>query len=276
MTCRLFKFLALSFCAVFMAFAPAHANVLAQSVSTTSPMSQPLTDPTNYGSWSITAGAGLGFSPRYSGSDRIKLGFVPVLNLSYNQGFFFAGTQGIGITPLRGENYDVRFGLGFDGGRYEQDDSRNLHGLNKVTYSPLGMLAGDYSIRGITGSANVQTALTGDYGTTYGFALGSKYAFGPHLSIKGDAHIQFADNEHMHKFYGVTYQESAASGKAHYVAEYGLEKYGMTVGLPYNVWKALTITPSVTLDNLAGDAADSPIVKQTFQPSGKLVASYQF
>lgn len=273
---QLSRFFALTLCAAFVALGSAQADVLRQSVSTTSPMGQPLTDPSLYNNWSFTVGAGLGFAPRYSGSDRIKLGFVPVLNASYNQGFFFAGTQGIGMTPLRGDNYDLRFGVGFDGGRYEQDDSRNLHGLNKITYSFLGMVAGDYTFRGITGSANVQTALTGDYGTTFGLGIGSKYAFGEHLSLKGDVHVQLADDEHMRKFYGVSTKEAALSGKARYKSEGGIEKFGMTVALPYRIWQTLTLTPSVTLDQLAGDAADSPVVRQEFQPSGRLVATYQF
>jgi MipA family protein len=233
-------------------------------------------DVTNGDNWSITVGAGGGFAPAYEGSDKVEFGPVPILDLNYDDGFFFAGMSGIGFTPLKNDDGSLSVALGYGGGRDEKDDRKNLRGLGDVDSSALGIVSGEYNVGPVTLGASAQTGLSGDYGTTADVSVGSGYPITEKLMISSDIHTTWASDEHMKNYFGVSQRQSTTSGKARFNAGSGFKSYGVSLGANYQISQSWSAFADVGVDQLIGDAADSPVSVEDNQISGFAGVGYSF
>ncbi len=224
--------------------------------------------------WSVTVGGGAALAPRYEGSNLYEVSAQPIFHVSFDQDLFFLGTRGIGFTPLRGKNYDIAMGFGYDFGRKEKDDRKNLEGMGKVEGSALGFLTADYAFGAFSVGANIKSSFGADYGTTGGlnFAAQQKTKL---FAVKGDFHLRFADSKHMKSFFGVNAQQSAASGKRQFDPEAGLKSLGFGVGVSYVLTRSWSLNFATVADWLVSEAADSPLSIDNFQPSAFLGFAYR-
>jgi outer membrane scaffolding protein for murein synthesis (MipA/OmpV family) len=231
----------------------------------------------NTSKWNATLGIGTGFAPKYEGSDRFDFLVLPVIDLSYDNRFLYANTQGLGVSPLRGRDYHVSFGLGYDMGRYESDDRKNLRGLDKVDASLLAVMSADYTFMDmLTPAIDFKTALLGDYATTIGLRLAAHHALSQTVTLLGDGHTTWGSEDHMRAYFGVTPQAAARSGKSYYNAKSGFENFGFSVGAKYALSTSWNLRGMLTTDWLVGEADKSPVSVDSFQPSGRLSLSYTF
>ena len=227
--------------------------------------------------WQVTVGAGAGFAPSYEGSDELEFSPVPVLDASFEDGLFYAGLQGIGVSPLRGENYSLKAGLSYGGGRDEEDDRDALRGLGDIDGSALAVVSGEYTFFDFVSlGAQVQSGFTGDYGTTADMSIGTGYPITEKLFIGGDIHTTWADDEHMENYFGVSRLQSMRSGKRQFTAESGFKSYGVSISSNYAITENWGILAVLGVDQLTGDAGDSPITQDEMQPSGFIAATYTF
>lgn len=226
--------------------------------------------------WSVTIGAGAGFGPAYEGSDDIEFEPAPVIDVNYDDGLFFAGTQGIGTTPIQTENGSLSFAVGYGGGRDEKDDRKNLRGLGDVDSSALGIVMGEYNIGPVTLGAALLSGLGGDYGTTADFSVGSGYPVSESFMISGDVHTTWASDEHMENYFGVSSGQATRSGKRRFTAESGFKSYGVSLGANYQISKTWSAFADISVDRLNGDASDSPISVEDTQVGGFVGVGYSF
>jgi outer membrane scaffolding protein for murein synthesis (MipA/OmpV family) len=226
--------------------------------------------------WSVTLGAGAAFGPAYEGSDKNEFSPAPVIEASYKDGLVFIGFDGIGITPLQTEDGSISLALGYGGGRDVSDDRKNLNGLGDVDSSALGTVAGEYNVGPLTFSSSVTSGLGGDYGSTADFSIGSDYPVSENFRISADVHTSWAGDEHMKKYFGVNAAQALASGKAQFKAESGFKSYGFSVGANYQVNENWSVFANLGLDQLMGDAADSPVSVDNSQFSGFTGVGYSF
>lgn len=226
--------------------------------------------------WSATLGLGAAIAPKYEGSDRADLSAVPIIDVSYNNRLFFLGTQGVGVTPLRGKKYSVAFGLGYNRGREESDDRDNLRGMGDVKESLLGFIEGTYNFGSVFVGGDVRGGLSGDYGTTFGLKFGAQQKFASGISMKGDIHLRLADEKHMESFFGVDQVQAARSGKRAFSAEGGLKSWGLGIAGAYPFARSWSLRGQVVGDWLTDTAARSPLSVNDFQPSGYLGVAYSF
>jgi outer membrane protein len=226
--------------------------------------------------WNVTVGAGGGFGPAYEGSDKTEFFPVPVVDVRYKDGLFFAGTQGIGTTVIDNDDANLSFALGYGGGRDEKDDRKNLRGLGDVDSSALGIVSGEYNLGPVTLGASVQSGLGGDYGTTGDFSVGSGYPISDKLMISGDIHTAWASGDHMENYFGVSQKQSTSSGKKRFDAESGIKSYGVSLGANYQISEKWAAFADVGVDQLTGDAADSPVSVEDNQINGFVGVGYSF
>ena len=254
----------------------AHAQQWYSSTQQAAPSTQSV-ESVKKSDWSFIVGAGIGYAPTYEGSDEYDVLPVPVVNVEYKDGLFFANVyDGIGSYPLRGENYKVGASIGYAPGRDESDDRKNLSGMGDVDASATANLLAEYDFGVAQLSGNVSTAVSGDYGTTAGLNLGSRYSVNDKFILSGSVGAVWADEDHMSNNFGVSPTQSARSRYARYDAESGIKSIGFSLGATYRITDSWNTNLTFMGDQLVGDAADSPIVKDDFVPAAFLTTSYTF
>ncbi len=276
MTSPLFKTMALSLLALSFAISPAFAGQqLIYSPGGALEFYDPVIERlSKASSWSVTVGGGGAVAPRYEGSDRLEFLAQPIFHVSFDQDMFFLGTRGIGITPLRGKNYNIALGFAYDFGRREKDDRRNLSGMGDVDGSGLGFLSGDYAFGMFSVGGNIKSSFGGDYGTTASANFAAQKKFG-RFHAKGDLHLRLADTKHMKSYFGVNATQAAASGKNVFAPDWGLKSLGLGIGMNYALTNSWSVNFATVTDWLVSDAADSPLSVDNFQPSVFLGIAYR-
>jgi MipA family protein len=226
--------------------------------------------------WNFEVGAGAVYSTAYEGSDKYQAMPFPNISVDYEDGLFFASPfGGIGSYPIQGENYKVGAAIGFGGGRNEDDDKKNLRGMGDIDSSITADLMGEYSFGPVQISGKI-TKGNEDYGMTAEADIGTMLPVTDDVMVMAKVGTKWADENSMTTYFGVSPTQSARSGYARYTPEAGFKSVGISVGAFYNIsenWDAMLM---ISGDQLIGDAADSPIVKQTFQPTTMLGVSYKF
>jgi MipA family protein len=214
------------------------------------------------------------YAPTYEGSDTSEGGALVDFNVSIRDGLFFAGTRGIGFAPINTETMSVKLAIGYGGGRKMKDDPTNLTGLGDIDNEGLAIVSGEYRIGQISFGAD----LTGgkDYGVTADFKVSTGVECTDRITLGAEISATYADTTHMQRYFGVTSAQSAASGLAGYGAGSGIKSAGVGVTVNFAVTEATGITFGARYDKLMGDAADSPITRDTAQPSAFLGVSVQF
>ncbi len=82
------------------------------------------------------------------------------------------------------------------------------------------------------------------------------------LLLHGGPRAEFGNARFMRTYFGITDDESAASGLASYQPDGGVQSMGVELGAYQPLNENWGITGSVRYDRLLGDAAASPIVQQ--------------
>ncbi len=252
----------------------AHAEeILDNPGSAPGHLSQP---PANDKDWIFTTGAGAIYGPAYEGSDKFVVTPLPDVSVEYKNGLFFANIwDGIGSYPLQGENYKVGASIGWMPGRDENDDKKNLRGMGDIDMEAILNLMGEYDIGHIKISGKVSTG-TENYGTTATVEVGTMFPVTGQLMIMGAIGPTWADADHMNSYFGISTVQSARSGYKSYNPTAGIKSVGLTAGAFYSITEYWDVKFMIKADQLLGDAADSPITKQDFQPSVFLTTSYIF
>ena len=227
--------------------------------------------------WRFVVGGGVGFMPTYEGSDEYEAVPIPVLNVEYADGLFFANVRdGIGSYLLRGENYKVGASLGYATGRDVDDDRKNLSGMGDLDPSATANLLGEFDLGAVQFTGKLSSGISGDYGTTAEFRVGSRFSLSESIMLLGSVGTTWADEEHMSNYFGVSASQSASSGYDQHDAESGFKSIGFSIGANYAITEEWNANITFRGDQLIGDAADSPIVKDEFVPAVFLTTSYGF
>ena len=253
---------------------PAQAdNILNNNLQEKSWFAPPAYDPQK--DWQIQVGGGVMVAPEYEGSDEYEVMPVPDISVDYKDGLFFANIfDGIGSYPIQGEDYKVGASVGFALGR-DEDDSDDLRGMGDIDISPTVNLLAEHSYRKVTLSGKISQG-DEDYGTTAEVDLGKMFPVNEKLMIMGKVGTKWASEDHMKTYFGVSSGQSARSGYSQYDADAGFKSVGFNVGAFYSISERWNVKFMAGGDQLLGDAADSPIVKQEFQPSAFLTTGYKF
>lgn len=211
------------------------------------------------------------------GSNERRVQVLPSIDYQWKNGWFAGLTNGIGYAFE--SRPDMQYGLRVtaDIGR-KQSRSNELDGMGSVqprpeagvffNFLPTPELFFTSSLR--YGAGNDRNGLQIDLGAGYGKQFTPQWR-----GVIGVA-ATYVNGNTMQAYFGVTPQQSAASGYAVYSPGAGFRDVRLNASLTYFIDRRWSITGAVTMSSLQGDARDSPIVFENTPVSGVLALSYRF
>lgn len=253
------------------------------------------------GEYSATAGLGVAYSAEYEGSNDGELRVVPIASVGWEMDkiklknekaievgllsaelSLFDGLD-VGLVRLyRPEGmYRVNAGVVYSGGR-DEDDNEALRGLGDVNGHVLGKIAFTFAQEGVgwnAGAVISQDVSDETEATMLDLAVGYTFGLSETVSLSTQASANFADDDYMQSYFGISQQQATRSGYARYDAEGGLKSVGLQVGLNWGITEEIGFGVSANYTKLTGDAADSVLVKtkgDENQFSGFMGITYSF
>jgi outer membrane scaffolding protein for murein synthesis (MipA/OmpV family) len=218
--------------------------------------------------------------PVYDGSDAYRGRGGPVINIQYRDIAFLSTGEGLGYNFLRGDHYRVGVAIGYDAGRKERDDYNNLRGMGDINMAAVPKIYASYVLaksfplilrvavrqfiggtQGAIGDAGVYMPLPGSSKTFVMFA-------GPSITL--------ATHHYLQTLYGVSPEQSLASGHPEYDPHAGTS----AAGVGFSATKFLTdhwlLNLDAALDQIRGSAAHSPLIERRTQHVVALSVNYQW
>jgi outer membrane scaffolding protein for murein synthesis (MipA/OmpV family) len=120
------------------------------------------------------------------------------------------------------------------------------------------------------GAGNDRDGLQIDLGAGYTTQLS------PQWRVAAGAAATYVNADYMQAYFGVTPQQSAASGYVVYSPGAGFREVRANASATYFIDAKWSLTGALTVSSLLGDARDSPIVFESTPVSGVLALSYRF
>ncbi len=233
--------------------------------------------------WHFTAGFGLASGPRYPGSDETRTRALPVLGASYGR-WFIGGLPGAGVPAGLGvvlvQDEHWRLGLGL-GGNFvkprQESDSPALQGLGDIKATALGSVFASWREGWFEARGNVQTDVGGQHeGTRASLDLDVRFSPLPGLMVSAGPGLTWADRQYTQAFFGINAAQSAASGRPVYTPGSGIESVRLGLGASYSLGAQWSVGTRLSLVQLRGDAAASPITQKKAQDHIAVFAAYRF
>lgn len=230
-------------------------------------------------------GFGVASTPRYEGSPNRRTLAGPDLSLSYNTrdwGRFEAGQNGLIWQAFNRGPFTAGLALGIDPGRKTKDTAtadptpgdKRLAGMGNIRssaepgvllgYGPLSLLA------------RKSLGKRGHEGARVDVKAGWPFSVNDKLGVQVAANLSWADKNYTQAYFGVTSLQSAASGFKSYTPKAGLHKFDVSLGAEYALTEVWKLQTSVTLTQLLGDAADSPLVSKKSAASFAVGVGFAF
>jgi outer membrane scaffolding protein for murein synthesis (MipA/OmpV family) len=231
--------------------------------------------------WRRVLGLAAEVQPVYDGSRAYRVSGGPVINIQYRDRAFLATGDGIGVNIFRGSHYQVGLAMAYDLGRKEKDDLTNLRGMGDISAAPVAKFFGSWVIsryfpmilrvdvrqfiggaQGVVGDAGVYIPLPGSSRTFVMFA-------GPSITL--------ATHHYLQVLYGVTPQQSAASGHPVYeIPHAGTAAAGVGFSATKFITDHWLINADMAINQIRGSPAHSPLVERRTQRVLALSVDYSW
>jgi outer membrane protein len=241
---------------------------------------------------SFTVGMAGSVAPTYSGSDRTGYAIAPagrimwrgysISTSSVARASSTAGSNRSSETGLTGPLYRTRefafgFGASISRGRSVSEEDERL-GLKEIRGTLIGRMRMRYYF---TPDLVLTATLVGDLlgrqgGLELPVGVGWRHSLRPGLLFHTDVGVTFADAKSMDNNYGIGPREQAASGLPIYRPGTGLREVSGSIGLVGEPSEHWVWVARLSLVKLVGPAADSPVVRQSFQPGLLVGVAYRF
>ncbi|WP_316862065.1 MipA/OmpV family protein [uncultured Cohaesibacter sp.] len=223
--------------------------------------------------WNLVLGGGALLSPEFEGSDKFKGTPFPVVFASYKDWIFF-DPSGLTASVYQTNGFSLAVRAGYDLGRKE-DDSDYLKGMGDIDAggvigAKLGYRVGDFGVY-----SSVDKIVGGSDGLQAKIGAEVSHSF-DRFRIGAGVSATWADDQYMEEYFGVSSAQSLRSGLPTYEAKAGFKRVDFTASATYQITDHWLVRGEAGVGQLLGDAADSPIVQDKFQPSGMLSIGYKF
>jgi MipA family protein len=234
----------------------------------------------------LVLGLGVSATPDYIGSDDYEAMPVPVVRYTWIGTEGSAPTTGVkgeiglidasvgfpnGVdvglarlsTPSR--HYTLRVGGGYKFGR-DASDNDALHGMGDIDGQAIARITlasepANAQGLGIFFGVKYETDITDETNSdTFAFYAGDKFALTPKATLTLTGRTQWADDDYMQSYFGVSGSQAARSGNRRFDAASGFSDVGLEARLDYALTDHWMLFGSLGYSRLLGDAADSPLV----------------
>lgn len=238
----------------------------------------PVTSAWAAGDWALSAGAVAGVAPSYPGSDKSRALVVPYVQARYKDFLVINPVEGVGVEQSVGESLKLSAALGFDLTRRKASDDSRLNGLADVKETVALRLIAKYRTGPVFAEAKVLSRLGNDQNrgsivsVEGGYSLVATRDSGVDLGLV----VRWMDSSYSRNFFGVSAAQSAASGMKAFNAGSGTESAGVFVSGYQRLSPDWTGFARLGVSKLQGDAANSPITRNTTQTTLIAGARYAF
>jgi outer membrane scaffolding protein for murein synthesis (MipA/OmpV family) len=235
----------------------------------------------NLPQWRTVVGLASEVRPVYSGARAWRLMGGPDLLIYYRDVAFISTGEGLGYNFLRGDHYQFGVAMTYDLGRKEKEDLTKLRGMGDISPAPVAKLYGSVVLskkfplilrvdarqfvggaEGAVGDAAVYTPLPGSSKRFVMFA-------GPSITL--------ADHHYLQSLYGVSAQQSLASGNPEFlIRRNSTASAGVGISATKFMGKHWLINLDAAISQLRGDAAYSPIIERRTQRAIVLSFDYRY
>jgi outer membrane scaffolding protein for murein synthesis (MipA/OmpV family) len=218
--------------------------------------------------------------PAYSGARAYRIEGGPVIDEYYRDVAFINTGDGIGYNFLRGDHYQVGVSMTYDLGRKMSQDYANLHGMGDISPAPVGKLFGSWVI-----SRKLPLILRVDGRQFMGGAQGAVGDIAVYTPLPGSSKsfvmfagpsVTLATRHYMQVLYGVTPEQSAASGHPAYeIAHDGNSAAGIGFSATKFIGPHWLLNLDAAYSELRGEPSHSPIVERRDQRVAVLSVDYE-
>ena len=155
-------------------------------------------------------------------------------------------------------------------GERDASDDSSLEGLNDIERAYEVGARLNYVNGPLTAYASMRRGFEGHEGLTGEVGMDYRTVLSDRVSLWSGVELGFANSEYTNTYFGVTPEEAARSGYSSYDAGGGLTSAAIKFQAAYAVTDKTALLGEVSYGKLLGDAADSPVVQEEWQPSLKL------
>jgi outer membrane protein len=232
--------------------------------------------------WRVALGAGLDWVPKFPGSDSHKILPLPFIAASYGRFFFgafpgAASIAGVGVNLYQDRHW--RFGVAVSAGlaeRRESDDPR-LQGLGDVRRTASAGVALAYTESWyVLGASVLSDILNRGQGTLVSLNALARHRASDRLTFFGGPGLTWADGRYTQTFFGVSADQSAASGLPEFGTHPGFNSARLGLGAGYRITERWSALGFASLSTLLGDAVNSPITESRSQYFLGMAIFYRF
>ncbi|MBT2338979.1 MULTISPECIES: MipA/OmpV family protein [Pseudomonas] len=237
--------------------------------------------------WHYSLHAGAASAPRYSGATERAL--VPMLGggITSPGGFFLDTDKGLGWA-FDGDDFGLSVYVNGSASRKDRRSkfkgSDELNGMGSIKSRPVLGLDGTYHLGAVILGANFEHAAEEDKdepdtGSAYNrlkLSLSLPLYKGRMGELVGSVNSQFGDSDYVRTWYGVSEAQASRSQFHAYSARGGMFSRGAELTWTLPIDERWSVSTVATVDYLANDAADSPIVERRLQSSLAAQVIYSF
>jgi len=208
--------------------------------------------------FSAKLGLGFGVTPDYTGSDEYRFRIIPLIDIRYND---LVALQGNVLRVFPVKQGHVRAGplLAYQFGRKEK---RNpvLRGMGDI--SDTVQLGGflEYHDPSFVALGEVRKSLGAGQGTMAMLTVAHGLYRGESFLLGAAARFRWLSQTAMQSNFGVTADQSAATGLAEYFPEAGVSEVGFNLLGRYEISDRWRLEALAGYNLMLGNASDSPLV----------------
>lgn len=233
----------------------------------------------NLPDWRTVVGLAAEVQPVYEGARAYRVSGGPDLLIYYRDAAFISTGDGVGYNFLRGDHYQLGLGMTYDLGREQKDDLTTLRGMGDISPAPVAKLYGSVVL-----SKKLPLILRFDARQFVGGAEGAVGDAAVYIPLPGSSKrfvmfagpsITVADHHYLQSLFGVSAQQSLASGHPEYLITHnGTAAAGVGFSASKFLGKHWLVNLDAAISQLRGDPANSPIVERRTQRVIALSFSY--
>lgn len=233
----------------------------------------------NLPDWRTVVGLAAEVQPVYEGARAYRVSGGPDLLIYYRDAAFISTGEGLGYNFLRGDHYQFGLGMAYDLGREQKDDLTVLRGMGDISPAPVAKLYGSVVL-----SRKLPLILRFDARQFVGGAEGAVGDAAVYIPLPGSSKrfvmfagpsITVADHHYLQSLFGVSAQQSLASGHPEYLITHnGTAAAGVGFSASKFLGKHWLVNLDAAISQLRGDPANSPIVERRTQRVIALSFSY--
>jgi len=219
--------------------------------------------------WSFGLGLGIEYETAYEGSDEFGLEIQPAGGVQWrndNDVFYFAG-EALGWRGLRAETWLLEATIGFEEGREEGDSDEGwLNGLGEQDEGAELVLQARRAFDADWRYWLVSRVVTGGDGNLALFGIGRR--FGEQLDGTGselNVVAVFHDSEYANKGFGITAEQSLASGYAPTRLSGGLRSIGVDYNYRHYINDNWQLYGEALFEYYSSEVRDSPIARSNYE-----------